>query len=245
MLRGVIFDLDRTLLDRDASILSFASSQFERFQSRLIGVDRDSYIETFIRLDARGSVWKDTVYQQLISELRIRAISWDELFSDFDARISDYYVPFDCLHDTLKKLAEEYRLGLITNGKTHFQNRTIEALKITPFFSVILISEAEGVRKPDAEIFHRALRRLGLQPHEAVYVGDHPVTDIQAARDVGMMTFWKRNADFTEAVCDEAFDQLSELPEMLRNFQSNNSHGGGNSATLCVSSNSLDQPHVL
>lgn len=149
----------------------------------------------------------------------IQSVTWDELFADFDARISNYYVPFDSLHETLEALSREYRLGLITNGKTHFQNRTIEVLKIARFFTVILISETEGVRKPDAEIFHRALRRLELQPHEAVYVGDHPVTDIQAARDAGMVSFWKRNADYASAPCDEAFDHLSELPEMLRNHQ--------------------------
>lgn len=219
MIRAVLFDLDRTLLDRDTSIMSFASSQFDRFKSRMKDVDHDSYVHAFVRLDARGSVWKDKVYQQLISELMIQSVTWDELFSDFDARISDYYVPFDSLHETLNELSQEYRLGMITNGRTHFQNRTIETLKVASLFDVILVSEAEGVRKPDSEIFHRALRRLELQPHEAVYVGDHPITDIQAARDAGMFSFWKRNADFEGAPCDDAFDHLSELPKMLHNHQ--------------------------
>lgn len=220
MIRAVIFDLDRTLLDRDESISAFAASQFEIFQSRLEGIDVDTYVQAFVRLDARGSVWKDKVYQMLTSELSIRSIPWDELFADFDDRVSNYYVAFDSLHETLAKLASDYRLGLITNGRTHFQKRTIEALEIASFFSVIMISEEEGVRKPDAEIFNRALQRLGVEPQEAVYVGDHPVNDVEAAKNAGMLSFWKRNEDFTNVVCDAAFDHLRELPNILRKYRS-------------------------
>lgn len=219
MLRSILFDLDRTLLDRDASIGAFASSQFEVFRSRLDGVDRDAYVSAFVRLDARGSVWKDEVYQRLTSELKIHSVPWEELFADFDARVADYYVPFPNLHDTLGELARDYRLGLITNGRTHFQTRTINTLKIAPFFTVVLISETEGVRKPDAEIFHRALRRMGIAPHEAAYVGDHPISDMKGARDAGMLSFWKRNADFSEVACDGSFGDLSELPAIVRQLR--------------------------
>ncbi len=218
MIRGVLFDLDRTLLDRDASILSFASSQYEIFQSRLGDVDHNSYVEAFVRLDARGSLWKDRVYQELVTVLKIQSVTWEELFADFEARISGHCLPFDSLHETLEKLAGEYRLGLITNGRTHFQARTIEALGIAPCFAAILISETEGVRKPDSEIFRRALTRLALHPDEAVYVGDHPVTDIQGARDAGLAGFWKRNTDFSEPPCEAVFDHLAELPHLLRSF---------------------------
>jgi putative hydrolase of the HAD superfamily len=88
MLRSVIFGLDRTLLDRDVSILAFSASQFERFQNRLKGVDRDLYLNTFVRLDARGSAWKDEVYQRLISELKIESVTWEELYSDLDTQVA-------------------------------------------------------------------------------------------------------------------------------------------------------------
>ena len=139
MLRCVLFDLDRTLLDRDASIEAFAVSQFEKFHPRFERVDRETYVETFIRLDARGSVWKDAVYQRLVGELAIYSVTWDELFHDFDARVTDFYVPFPNMRETLTVLARKYRLGLITNGRTEFQTRTIEALKIASFFSAIRV----------------------------------------------------------------------------------------------------------
>lgn len=206
------------MLDRDASIEVFAASQYDRFAPRLDGVNRSGYVETFVRLDARGAVWKDSVYQRLTEELHISAVSWRELFADFEERITNYYRPFPNLHPTLTELATSYRLGLITNGRTEFQSQTIESLGIAEFFDVILISETEGVRKPEPEIFHRALRRLGISPHEAIYVGDHPLTDIRGARNAGMWTIWKRNADFTEAECDGVIEDLAELPALLHDL---------------------------
>lgn len=215
MIRGVLFDLDRTLLDRDRSFSGFASAQFDRFQSRLPGLDRNSYVEALVRLDARGSVWKDQVYRRLVTQLGIESLGWQELFEDFEAEITSHYLPFPNLPASLAELARNYRFGLISNGRTDFQLRTIAALGIGEFFHVILISEAEGLRKPDPRIFHRALQRLELAPAEAVYVGDHPVTDVEAARNAGMLGIWKRNPDFSGGPSDGVIDELSELPALL------------------------------
>ena len=220
MIRSIFFDLDRTLLDRDASFLAFAAAQHVRFAARLDGAPLKTYVEAFIRLDDRGMLWKDEVYQRLTVELEIGAIPWKELYQDFTDRIVDHYIAFPGVHETLVELSAHHTLGLITNGRTFFQNRTIATLGLAPYFSTVLISEKEGLRKPDAAIFHRALSQLEVAPHEAVYVGDHPVNDMQAARNAGMHTVWKRNADFEDAACDARFDDFSELPGIIRGLSS-------------------------
>jgi len=50
----------------------------------------------------------------------------------------------------------------------------------------IIDSSKVGVEKPDPRIFHLALERAGLQPHEAVYVGDLYSIDVLGARAAGM-----------------------------------------------------------
>jgi len=49
-----------------------------------------------------------------------------------------------------------------------------------------VISGIEGVEKPDPQIFRIALERSGVAPEHAVYVGDHPFFDVDAAREAGM-----------------------------------------------------------
>ncbi|MDR9854698.1 HAD-IA family hydrolase [Paenibacillus sp. VCA1] len=58
--------------------------------------------------------------------------------------------------------------GIISNEFGRFQMNNVHGLGIGHYFDEILISETEGIRKPDAEIFQIALQRLGVKPHEAI-----------------------------------------------------------------------------
>jgi 2-haloacid dehalogenase len=53
-----------------------------------------------------------------------------------------------------------------------------------------LISEAAKAYKPHPLIFRRALRRLGLQPHEVLHVGDSEVDDVRGAQAAGLAAAW-------------------------------------------------------
>ena len=52
-------------------------------------------------------------------------------------------------------------------------------------FDVSVFSAEEGVQKPDAEIYTRALSRLGVAPQEAIFVDDR-LENVEGARRVGM-----------------------------------------------------------
>ncbi|MFT4192684.1 MAG: HAD family hydrolase, partial [Comamonas sp.] len=87
---------------------------------------------------------------------------------------------------------------------------------LAPLLDAILVSEAEGVHKPDPLIFQRALRALGLAAHEAVHVGDHPVNDVAGAHAAGLRTVWLRDNYWPEPPeADATINLLSELPALL------------------------------
>ncbi len=65
MVKAVLFDLDGTLLDRDASVERFVSVQYDRLSEHLNHIPKNDYIARFIELDCHGHVWKDKVYQSL------------------------------------------------------------------------------------------------------------------------------------------------------------------------------------
>lgn len=62
MLKAVLFDLDGTLLNREASLKAFIDDQYDRFDA-LKAVSKERYCTRFIELDNYGYVWKDRVYQ--------------------------------------------------------------------------------------------------------------------------------------------------------------------------------------
>lgn len=158
---AVLFDLDETLLDRSTSLRAFLTDQYQRYEKALGEVPYPIWEAKFIELDARGHVHKSIVYPQILSIFGGDLSLADALLEDYRLGCSTHARPFHRMAETLLSLrARDIRLGLITNGETAFQTRHIHALGLDRMMDVILISEAEGLRKPDAAIFHRALNRL-------------------------------------------------------------------------------------
>ncbi|MFM2313718.1 MAG: hypothetical protein RLZZ04_2994 [Cyanobacteriota bacterium] len=220
MIKSVIFDLDGTLLDRDTSIEQFVSVQYDRLTEYLSHIPKNDYIARFTELDCHGHVWKDKVYQALVSEFAIEGINWQSLLEDYEMRFQFHCVPFQFLTEMLNELKEQgYLLGIITNGRSQFQARAIDGLEIREYFDVILISEVEQVRKPQVEIFQCAMNRLEVSASDSIFVGEHPEADIVGAKGAMMKTIWKRNLFWTEPKeADAIVDELSEISGILAQF---------------------------
>lgn len=218
MIRTVLFDLDGTLLDRDTSVQQFVAAQYQRFVAQLSHIPQHDYMMRWIELDCRGHIWKDKVYQDLVAEFHIVGLSWQEMLRDYENQFMFHCVAFPGLIDMLSALKQQgYSLGIITNGLGIFQSRAIQGLGIQDFFDAILISEVEGVRKPQLEIFHRALHRLSTTAAEAVFIGDHPDADVSGAKGAGLKAVWKRNPFWAAPKeSDAIIDELAELPNIVQ-----------------------------
>jgi putative hydrolase of the HAD superfamily len=220
LIKAVLFDLDGTLLDRDQSIKRFIDGQYDRMEKGIGHIPKEKYVARFIELDDRGYVWKDKVYQQLVKQFTITDLTWEELLQDYKAKFKDYCVPFPNLLSMLDSLkGSSLALGVITNGHGQFQMDSIQALGIASYFDVILISEWEGIKKPDPAIFKRALEKLHCHPHECLFIGDHPDNDVKAAKAVGMTGIWKRDPYWSQVKADYILDDLGELLLILSDFE--------------------------
>lgn len=217
IIKAIIFDLDGTLLNRDESVKIFISKQYERLNESLYHIPKEDYIQRFIELDNRGYVWKDKVYKQLINEFAIKGITCDELLEDYLNYFKENCTPFPNLLGTLEKLKQNNLLiGMITNGKGQFQMDNIKALEIDKYIDAILISEWEGVKKPDPIIFRRASGILKVHPEDCVFIGDHPEKDVKAAQEVGMKGIWKRDHQWHRVKADYVIDELDEIPKIIQ-----------------------------
>ncbi|QDP42125.1 HAD family hydrolase [Radiobacillus deserti] len=215
-IKAILFDLDGTLLDRDASVQKFIDAQFDRYQLGLYPLSKRKFTQRFLELEERGYVWKDKVYQQIVAESNLSKVTWEELLKDYVKQFHRSCVPFPNLHQTLEKLTHQgLKLGMITNGKDPFQWNNIRFLKIETYFDTILISEREKIKKPNPLIFQRALNQMEVQPSEAYYVGDHPKNDIDGARNVGMKTIWMKTANVEVPKADLVIEDLIEITRVF------------------------------
>jgi HAD superfamily hydrolase (TIGR01509 family) len=88
----------------------------------------------------------------------------------------------------LNRLSDECSLALVTNGLSKLQRDKLELTGLSGYFASVVVAEEVGVAKPDPAMFRETLRRLELDAHEAVMVGNDRARDIVGARSAGLAT---------------------------------------------------------
>ncbi|GIN84706.1 haloacid dehalogenase [Heyndrickxia sporothermodurans] len=216
MIKAVLFDLDGTLLNRDASVEQLIRNQYDRFRESVGHIPKDTFLLRFIELECRGYVWKDKVYQQLVKEFHIQNVSWQELLEDYVTQFHFHCIPFPNLKRLLGILkCKGLALAIISNGIGQFQMNNVIALGIEKYFDNIFISEWEGVKKPNPQIFERAMHKLNVQANECVFIGDHPEYDIKAAQNIGMRTIWKKDNFYENVEADYVVNDLIDIVAII------------------------------
>ncbi len=217
MIKGLLFDLDGTLFDRESCVREVVTGQWHAFRRELDGIPLERFRARVLMLDAHGYGKKDAVYQEIVEDFALPDALASRLVADFWQR---YHEPGLLFEDVLPALHTFRRAGLrmaiITNGATARQQAKIERLGLSEFFDSVQISEREGVRKPEREAFERALRRLQLRADDVWHIGDHPEIDVRAATEAGIAAVWRRNDHWPKpAVLHRAIDKLDELYAFL------------------------------
>lgn len=105
-----------------------------------------------------------------------------------------------------------YILGIVSN----WDSRLIplcEKLNIHHHFDFILASALVGSSKPHPEIFHEALKRSDIEPHEALHVGDSIKDDFEGPKSIGIRSLLiDREHHHVESV----MERISSLNEVFK-----------------------------
>jgi len=126
--------------------------------------------------------------------------------------------------------AEHRALGVVSNSTSEASvRRILDRVGILDYFARIVSSGTEGVEKPNAEIFLRAVRRLDVRPDEAVHVGNLAHTDAKAAQAAGLTGVWLNREGFGYGDDPPEITTLLEVPTFVRRLE-NGSAAPGNRA---------------
>ncbi|MED0947469.1 HAD family hydrolase [Bacillus mobilis] len=216
MIQAVLFDLDGTLLDRRQSLEQFIHDQYNRFTPHLMNIEKSEYCSRFLELDNNGYTWKDKVYATLLCQYNITTLTPEQLLHDYITNFQHHCIPFQNMHELLQRLTQQnIKIGIITNGFTDFQINNLRALNIHTYTNTILVSEAEGIKKPHPEIFDRALQKLDVKATECLYVGDHPENDVLGSERVGILGVWKRDSFWDDFEHPRVVNDLLEVLSFL------------------------------
>jgi putative hydrolase of the HAD superfamily len=216
-IQALLFDLDNTLLDRTKSFAGYAAGWIDRHFPDLPPEEKRSLVQVVIEVDEDGYKDRRQMFTELLDRLPWRhRPSLEELMEVYDREYVQSAVPKQDAVRILNHCRERYKLGLITNGRTHIQHAKLDRLQIRPLFDVILVSQEAGVNKPDRQIFDMALAALHLRAEQCIYIGDHPVNDIAGAAGAGMQAIWIRgNQPWADELSVQPLAVISELSELL------------------------------
>ncbi len=99
--------------------------------------------------------------------------------------------PFEDVPPLFQSLAKTDLIrGIITAGLQIKQAEKLLRLQLYPYVTptAIFISDQIGISKPNPKLYLKALSDTGIAPKEAIYIGDHPLHDIDPANQVGLNT---------------------------------------------------------
>lgn len=215
MVKGVIADVDGTLVDSNDAHASAWQEAFQEFGIQIkweeirceIGKGADQLLPRFLT-------------PEQISELgtkihkRKKEIFKNKYFDQI--RPLPGVIPlFERLHQDKKTIV------LATSSGGSEVQHYIRLLGIDRWVRDVLSGDDVARSKPYPDLFHLALDRFHWKPSDAVVLGDTPY-DVAAAKEIGLPTIAVLTGGFSEETLRKAgADEIyPDLPALLKNYES-------------------------
>lgn len=127
--------------------------------------------------------------------------------------------PYECVADVLKSLKSKYKMAILSDGQTLWALPELRAAGLEEYFTSVTVSGDYGFRKPDLRFYEIALKKMGLEPEEVIFIGNDMYRDVYGAHKAGMKTvFFRSNQGDHEnhgAEPDYIIYHFSELPRAI------------------------------
>ncbi len=193
----IYFDVDGTLVDYEADACrafgkagEHATQCHPRIADRLTDeVFQRARDATYIEHGDTGLPLMDWYAHCMRAALQ----SVDVFDNELARRMGELYAEFrnttleefEDVLEVIPKLADNFELGLISNGSS-----TLQGLRIDGFFKYSVYARDVGYEKPSVDIFRVAAETACCDRHEIIVVGDGQHTDILGARNAGIEVVW-------------------------------------------------------
>ena len=218
--RGLLFDLDNTLLDRFTAFLGVAESFYEEHLSAATRATRDDAVAMMVRWDDDGYSDRAAMLARWLEEWPEAGLDTESLTAWYRSAMDRQVEPDVEVNAMLAGLNERrVPWGIVTNGSPN-QHAKCRAAGLDALAPFIIVSEEAGYRKPDPRIFHDALQATGITaPEDVMFVGDNPIADIDGAKRFGMKAAWlHRGREYPPDLLppDHTIDHVTEVWDIAR-----------------------------
>lgn len=239
MIRAVVFDLDNTLTDfmrvKEAAIEAAAAAMLDAgLDDRLPPSPCETPHEQVVRgirevYDREGIEYQkvfNTYLAQELGEVDYKLLA--SAIAGYRRARDSALVPYPHVHLTLHDLMRRgLKLGVVSDAPRESAWLRLVSLNLHHVFDEMITFEDTGVRKPNPAPFLAILDRLGVQPKEAIMVGDWPDRDMAGASALGMYTVFahygfswsKDKSTIQDHPADNEIRDIRQLVEIVDRLQ--------------------------
>jgi putative hydrolase of the HAD superfamily len=228
MIKLVIFDLDNTLTD------------FMRMKESAVDGAVDAMIDAGLRLPA------ETIKNKIYEVYEKRGIEFqgvfdqvlEELLGEVDHKVlaagvvayrrakEAALVLYPHVRVTLFELIKRgIRLAVISDAPRKEGWLRLCYLQLHHMFDMVLTFEDTGERKPSPVPFRQVLEHFGVEPENAMMVGDWPERDVQGAVQLGIVSVFARYGDRAGVVESGAKYEINDIIELVEIIDRHNQQG--------------------
>lgn len=226
MIKAVIFDLDNTLVDFmamkqlaiDAAIVAMMDAGLELSKDQMKAHINSIY-------DAQGIEYQkvfDELLQQQLGYLDYRILSAG-IIAYRRAREAALK-PYPHVTATIMSLVKSnIKLAVVSDAPAREAWLRLCHINFHHTFDVVVTFDDTKERKPSPVPFRTALERLGIEPHEAIMVGDWVERDMVGAKNVGMHTAFAQYGDSfgnQNIIADYILTNISQLLHIVHSHNS-------------------------
>ena len=228
MIKGVVFDLDNTLLDfmkmKEFAVKAAIKGMIEAG----LKVNEDkSYIEINSIYEEFG--WENQKVFDVFLEKTIGHVDNKFLAAGIvayrRAREANL-MAYPNVNKTLMALSKSgIKLGVVSDAPSREAWMRIYYLNLYHYFDVVITYDDSGERKPSPIPFQLALDGMGLRPEETIMIGDWPERDVVGAQQIGMKTAFARYGDTFGTINSGADWDLNDIYQLVGIINEHNSSG--------------------
>ena len=223
MPKAITFDLDGTLVDSAPDLQAALNHVLTWAGRSTLDIDRvkgmvgDGVQKLVERaLEATGGI-PDAEAVETLSH-------WVSRFIDeYQSHDIELTRPYPGVPETLDRLRKDgFALAVCTNKPQAATMHILDAFGLSKYFNAVLGGDVlDGIRKPDPKHLLATLAGLGVEPSEAVMVGDH-LNDLACARGAGspavLCTYGYSRVPVTELGADAVIEHFADLPKALKSL---------------------------
>ncbi len=212
-IKGVIFDLDGTLLVHKLKLYEAKREFLNRLREKL-------QINTEFMLDLPVAyILNDLSEEDRMTAFRIL----NEVFEPYEINAAEIAELREGVREVIEFLkSHSIKLAIATNNSRKSVELCLKKVMMDTFFDVIVTRDDVIDLKPNGKMILETVKRLGLEVSEVIHIGD-TVHDILAAKEAGVrsiaITGGAHDVELLKASKpDYLVNSFKEIPQKIKNL---------------------------